>query len=157
MTVQFNLKGGPQLQRRLVAIGKAPREILREVGIRGVAESKALVPRRTGNLGRTIRLGALTPTSVEIHAGGTLQVGYAAAVEFGTRPHVIVPRKARVLAWGGARTLGGRLRAGATATSFAARVNHPGSKAHPYLRPGLAKALDLVGLGGIVRAWNDAA
>lgn len=154
---EFRLTGGKQLQARLTALGKAPADMLREIGIRGVAEAKHLVPRKTGNLGRTIRLGSITAHAVEIRAGGTQQVGYAAAVEFGSRPHVIVPRKARVLAWGGQRTLGGRLRSGSQPTNFASRVNHPGTRAKPYLFPGLEKALGIVGLGGLVERWNRAA
>lgn len=153
----FQLVGGPALQRRLVAIGKAPKDILRDVGLHAVREAKILVPRRTGNLGRTIRMGSLTENHVEVRAGGSAQVGYAAAVEFGSRAHIIVPRQASVLAWGGARTLGGRLRAGGRATNFARRVRHPGTRPHPFLIPGFVKALDLVGLGGLVDRWNQAA
>jgi hypothetical protein len=155
MTIRF--VGGPQLTARLRALGKAPREMLGNVGIRGVAEAKRLVPRKTGNLGRTIRIGTVSDRSVEIQAGGSVTAGYAAAVEFGTRPHVIVPRRARVLAWGGERTLSGRLRSGSSATKFARRVRHPGTRAQPYLRPGLQRALEQVGLSDVVRLWNEAA
>lgn len=157
MAATFVITGQRQLQARLTAMGKAPREMLREVGIRGVAEAKHLVPRRTGNLGRTIRIGAISQTHVEIRAGGQLNVGYAAAVEHGTRPHVILPKRAKALAWGGARTLGGRVRSGSAPTNFARRVNHPGTKAQPFLIPGLEKALRIVGLDKIVERWNEAA
>lgn len=152
----FVLQGGRQLEARLTAMGKAPAIMLRDVGLHAVREAKILVPRRTGNLGRTIRLGTVSATSVEVKAGGARDVGYAAAVEFGSRPHIIVPRTASVLAWGGPRTLGGRLRAGGRATNFARRVRHPGTKAQPYLFPGFEKALRAVGLGSLVTAWNRA-
>jgi hypothetical protein len=157
MTSAMILVGGPALERRLTAIGKAPKDMLGQIGIAGVREAKLIVPRRTGNLGRTIRIGQVTERYVEIKAGGERVAGYAAAVEFGTKAHVIVPRRAKVLAWGGQRTLGGRLRKGAGATHFARRVRHPGTRAQPYLRPGLEKALHRLGLGGIVNAWNQAA
>ena len=157
MATTFTITGQRQLQARLRAIGEAPQDMLREVGIRSVAEAKKIVPRRTGNLGRTIRIGSLTDTHVEVKAGGQLNVGYAAAVEFGSRPHVIRPKKAKVLAWGGARTLGGRLRAGSRATNFATVVNHPGTKPKPFLIPAFEHALKLVGLSQIVRRWNQAA
>lgn len=131
--------------------------MLRDVGIGTVAKAKRLVPRRIGNLARTIHVRRVTDSSVEIMAGGTAKVGYAAAVEFGSRPHIIVPRNARVLAWGGPRTLGGRLRKGGRATNFARRVNHPGTRAKPYLIPGFVKALRMVGLGSIIDRWNRAA
>jgi hypothetical protein len=150
------ITGEAGLKRRLSAIGEAPKEILQEVGLHAVREAKILVPRRTGNLGRTIRIGAVTDEYVEVRAGGTSQVGYAAAVEFGSRAHVIVPRTASVLAWGGPRTLGGRLRSGGRPTNFARRVNHPGSRAKPFLIPGLEKALQLVGIEAVIRRWNQA-
>lgn len=155
--MSFTLKGGNELKRRLNAIGEAPRSLLRDVGLHTVAEAKRIVPRRTGNLARTIRVGALTDSYVEVKAGGTRNVGYAGVVEFGSRAHVIVPRNASVLAWGGARTLGGRLRKGSRATNFARRVRHPGTKAQPYLIPGFEKALRLVGLSALVERWNKAA
>jgi hypothetical protein len=153
----FRITGEQELKRRLTAIGQAPKDLLRDVGLHAVREAKILVPRRTGNLGRTIRLGQVTDTSVEVKAGGSQNVGYAAAVEFGTRAHIIVPKAATVLAWGGGRTLGGRLRAGGRPTNFARRVNHPGTRAKPFLIPGFEKALRLVGLDKIVQAWNKAA
>lgn len=156
MTTNFRLEGGPGLQRRLVAIGNAPKTMLQDVGLNAVREAKILVHRKTGNLGRTIRIGTLTDSYVEVKAGGQLNVGYAAAVEFGSRAHVIVPRRASVLAWGGERTLGGRLRSGSRSTHFARRVRHPGSRPYPYLIPGLAKALDRLGLGKLIEAWNKA-
>ena len=156
MSASFRLDGAQGLGRRLRALGEAPRDILRDVGVRSRAEAKLLVPRRTGNLGRTIRIGAHGPDYIEIRAGGEREVGYAAAVEFGSRARVIVPRRRKVLAWGGARTLGGRLRKGAHADHFARRVNHPGARAKPYLIPGIEKALAQVGLGALVERWNRA-
>lgn len=157
MTMNFRLQGGPGLQRRLHAIGQTPKIILGQVGIRAVREAKILVPRRTGNLGRTIRVAGHTAEYVEVRAGGIREVGYAAAVEFGSRAHEIVPRRAKVLAWGGERTLGGRLRKGARATHFARRVRHPGTRPHPFLRPGIMAALRAVGLDDLIKAWNGAA
>jgi len=155
--VSFYLQGGPQLQRRLTALREGQKDILRNVGLAAVREAKILVPRRTGNLGRTIRVGGLTDSYVEVRAGGTSVVGYAAYVEFGTRAHLIVPRTKSILAWGGSRTLGGRLRKGSRATIFARRVNHPGTKPKPFLIPGIEKAIRMVGLSDLVRRWNGAA
>lgn len=153
----LTVSGGPQLMARLHAIGKSTEEIVREVGLGTVREAKLVVPRRTGNLGRTIRLGAVSSTSVEVRAGGQNNVGYAAAVEFGTKPHDIVPRRAKALAWGGARTLGGRVKAGSAPTHFAKRVHHPGTKAEPYLFPSFRKVLSAIGLDKMIERWNEAA
>lgn len=154
------IKGLDAYFRRINAVtGPTTRhQLLGLLGLTGVAEAKKLVHRRTGNLGRTIRLGPIGNDSVEILAGGTTTVGYAAWVEFGTRPHDIVPKRAKALAWGGKRTLSGRLASGSKPTMFARRVHHPGTRAYPYLVPGAKAALEKAGLSEvIVQAWNQAA
>lgn len=148
------------LTPRLRALGSPEmrRSILARVGMLAVREAKALVPRKTGNLDRSIRLGPHDDKRALILAGGIREVGYAAAVEFGTKAHVILPRRAKVLAWGGNRRLSGTLRSGSKPEFFAMRVNHPGSRAKPYLVPGARAALRKAGIrDGIVKAWNDAA
>lgn len=52
-------------------------------------------------------------------------VNYAAAVEYGTSPHVIKPRYKKALYWRGA-------------AHPVAQVNHPGTAARPFLRPAIA-------------------
>lgn len=163
-----DLKGYHQLQARLTAISKTE-VLVRIIIIHGVAEAKHLAPFKTGNLRRTIRPGRISATQGELVAGGALRVGYAGDVERGTRPHVIRPKAGRTgrngrpaaLAWGGPRTLGGRLRVSggvqASPTHFARVVNHPGTRAHPYLVPGLRKAADDQGTKAIVELWNGAA
>jgi phage gpG-like protein len=51
-------------------------------------------------------------------------VNYAAAVEYGTSPHVITPKNKRALYWPGA-------------AHPVAKVNHPGTAAKPFLRPAI--------------------
>lgn len=149
-------EGMTDLQKRFAAITDN-KQLLGQLGLLAVSYAKDLVPRRTGNLGRTIRLGLVTEDSAQIIAGGQGGVGYAQAVEYGTRPHEIVPRTRKALAWGGARRLSGSLRSGAKATNFAKRVKHPGTRAKPYLRPAAEKAVADSGALQIVKAWNDAA
>ena len=150
------ISGSRELQSRLRAMGEL-KPTLTRIGLVSVAEAKRLVPRRTGNLGRTIRIGEVTSDHVDVIAGGRLSVGYAAAVEFGTKAHTIVPRKAKVLAWGGGRTLGGRLRSGSRPTNFARKVRHPGSRAKPYLVPGLEFGVARGAVDAITDAWNKGA
>ncbi len=64
---------------------------------------------------------------------------YARYVQEGTRPHIIVPRTARVLA---SKDGGGK---GATYTFFGKRVNHPGTKANPFMDRILAAAAGEIG------------
>lgn len=151
-----SIDGMSELQKRFAAISDH-RQLLGNLGLLAVSYAKEIVPRQTGNLGRTIRLGRITEDSVQIIAGGQGGVGYAQAVEFGTGPHTIVPRRRKALAWGGNRRLSGSLRSGSKATFFAKRVNHPGTKPKPYLRPSAEKAVEDSGVVQIVKAWNDAA
>ena len=152
----FVIQGSRELQARLRAIANT-KPMMTKIAIASVSSAKALVPRKTGNLARTIRIGVVTDHSLEIVAGGRRDVGYAAAVEFGTKAHTIVPRKAKVLAWGGGRTLGGRLRSGSRPTNFARKVRHPGSRAKPYLVPGLEFGVARGAVDAITDAWNKGA
>lgn len=153
-----DLKGASQLQARIKAIGQTE-PLMRAIIIRGRRNALLRYTRqskKTGNLGRTIRPGHITATKGELIAGGRNRIGYAGDVERGTRPHLIRPRKGKVLAWGGQRRLSGNLRTGAKPTHFAALVHHPGSRAKPYLVPGLQEAAAQEGLDTVVSAWNKA-
>ena len=150
------VQGYSQLQARLHAIGgQGSSSFMRLLGLAAVREQKLLVHRKTGNLGRSIGLGAVTPTSVVTKAGAN----YAAFVELGTRPHEITPKAAKALRWAasasGAR-LTGTPRTGA-AVVFATRVHHPGTKPYPFMVPGAKIAVSKTGADAIVTAWNGAA
>lgn len=138
------------LLRRLEAIGETHAE-LRTLQIATIAEAQRNVPRRTGFLQRNIRPGEVTAEYAVVKAS----TPYAATVEFGSRPHIIKPRNARVLAWGGPRRLTGRLRKGAKATNFARLVHHPGTRPHPYLIPAAKESTRLL-LDIITGRWNRA-
>jgi hypothetical protein len=148
--------GYSALQARLHAIGsQGSSSFMRLLGKAAVAEQKFLVHRKTGNLGRTIHVGAVTPTSVETIASAN----YAAFVELGTRPHTITPRAKKALRWAASpagRRLTGTPRKGA-AVVFAKRVHHPGTKPYPFMIPGAKAAVNKTGLQAIVDAWNGAA
>jgi hypothetical protein len=145
------VQGADALIRRLKAI-QEPNPVLRVWQLDTIAEAKRLVPRKTGHLGRSILPGPITKDSVQIQA----RTPYAASVEFGSKPHIIRPVKAKVLAWGGARRLSGKLRKGAKATHFAMVVHHPGTKPQPFLLPAAKKAAASI-KGAVVKAWNSAA
>lgn len=94
------------------------------------------IPWRTGNLLQSFRFG-ISP----FRASWGPTAYYAPFVEFGTRPHIIRPVRAKVLAWrsgGGAsyvtsksgkqyykKTEGG--------TTFASLVHHPGTKPSRFM------------------------
>lgn len=83
--------------------------------------SKALTPVGTGAGSGRLK-GA---TDYQVH-NNVLRIGndveYAPYVEFDTKPHIIVPREKKSLFWKGAKHPVGK-------------VNHPGTKAQPFLTP----------------------
>ena len=151
------IRGIPQLRARIEAI-KPNEKLLRTIALSAVREQKLLTQpfRKTGNLARTIHLGAVTASRAETIASAD----YAAYVEQGTRPHVIRPRNRKALRWAadaGSARLSGAPRKGSR-VRFAKRVQHPGTKAQPFMIPGAQKAIEGVGLKAtVIKAWNDAA
>src|SRR3977135_3862841 len=77
--------------------------------------TKGIVPWRTGFLTQSFRAETTT---------GLLRwfptASYAPYVEFGTRPHTILPKEKKALYWPGA-------------AHPVMRVNHPGSRANPFM------------------------
>ncbi|MGW9299421.1 HK97-gp10 family putative phage morphogenesis protein [Streptomyces cyaneofuscatus] len=86
-------------------------------------EARRRAPVDTGRLRSSIVSRAETGGRNIGYAVGT-NVNYAAAVEYGTAPHVIVPKNGKALYWPGAR-------------HPVAKVNHPGTRAQPFLRPAI--------------------
>jgi hypothetical protein len=149
------IRGIPQLRARIEAI--TPNAgLLRKVALLAVREQKLLAPRKTGNLARTIHLGAVTPTRAETIASAD----YAAYVERGTRPHEIRPRNRKALRWaadGASARLSGTPRSGGR-VRFAKRVQHPGTRAQPFMIPGAQKAVEGAGLKAtVIKSWDEAA
>ena len=139
----MTLRGGRQLNARLTALSNIGTEFMTRLGLRAVLYQKQLVAVRTGNTRRTIRLAKVTRRSAT-----TSVQGAGAYLESGTRPHVIVPRKKRALRF---KASGGVV--------FAKRVNHPGTKAQPFMVPGARKAIsEADGLRDeLIKKWNGAA
>ena len=74
-----------------------------------------------GNLKKDIQVFDDKIDSFSISVGNTNLVPYAKFVYFGTRPHVIKPKKMKALA----NKKSGQI--------FGKSVNHPGTKANPYI------------------------
>ena len=150
------LEGQDELIRRLRALGEA-RPLLRQLQLMTVREAKQRVPRKTGHLGRSIVPGSISGNSAFVEA----RTPYAAHVEYGTRPHVIRPKRKGSLAWpanAAGRRLSGRARTNSGRLIFAKMVRHPGTKGQPYLVPGAKAALLRGGFRNIVvKSWNEAA
>ncbi|MCM6774982.1 HK97 gp10 family phage protein [Nocardia sp. CDC159] len=79
-------------------------------------------PVDTGNLRRMIATDPITFTPGHVHGGVTARAKYSRWVHDGTSPHVIRPRGRKALRF----TVDGR-------TVFARYVNHPGTRARPFL------------------------
>jgi HK97 gp10 family phage protein len=153
MTVQ----GMPQLKRRMRAIGRTDVH-LRELQLRLIAEAKRNVPRKTGNLGRSIVAGPVSKDSATVE----VRANYARFVEEGTgiygpKKRRITPRTAQALHWkGGATRLSGRSRVSGGKGIFAKSVR--GRKATPFLGPAAKKVSKDTGIvAEIVQSWNKAA
>jgi len=155
-----NVKGTRSLIRRLEAIGKlVDDETMEDWQIRTVAHAKTRhrPNKKTGMTSASIQPGSKSRTEAEVEAGGA-----AIFLEFGTKPHTIVPRRARFLAWApnaGNRRLSGAPRKGTSSGDmvFARKVNHPGTKPYPFLVPGAEQARDeLFDSDMVVKRWNKA-
>jgi hypothetical protein len=152
-----NVIGMRGLQRRLKAIGRTADELLDDWPPRTVRNAKVnFRPHtKTGLTSRSIQTGRRGKDEATVQAGGA-----AVFIEHGTRAHPIVPRRARVLAWpasAGDRRLSGAARTGTTDFIFARRVNHPGTKANPFLVPAGEDALEeFMNQRPVERLWNKA-
>lgn len=92
-------------------------------GQRAVLNSAKLrSPVDTGALRSSHTAGNVTVSGNHVTAEVEATQDYAMFVHEGTRPHVIRPRRAKVLTWGSGA---GR--------AFARSVNHPGTRRRPWL------------------------
>lgn len=159
------LEGYDALVARIDAVDgtKVRVAIVRRWQLRTVREAKILVPRKTGNLGRTIHAG-----EADVEGGSVIaSANYARYVEEGTRGgQIITPLPGRIgrngrpaaLAWGGPRRLSGALRSGGSPDHFARSVVRGSTRAQPFLRPAAQIALEQEDLANeYVLAWNAAA
>lgn len=101
-----------------------------------VAEAKRRVPVRSGFLRNSIHEEPATGSGSRMVLGGvTADAPYAHFVHDGTRPHLIVPRRANVLRF----EVGGR-------TVFAKRVHHPGTRPRPFITEAIEAVTGASGL-----------
>lgn len=109
------------LRRALGLMSQQVRAATVQTGIDVQNEAKRRAPVDTGLLRSSI-VHQVTGggSSVTVTVGS--RVSYAADVEYGTAPHVIVPKNGKALYWPGA-------------AHPVAKVNHPGTRARPFMRP----------------------
>ncbi|AIR80150.1 TPA: HK97 gp10 family phage protein [Campylobacter fetus subsp. venerealis] len=117
-------------------------KFLFRIGSETVGVAKGIAPYKTGNLKKDIQVISVNDKSILI--GNTTLAPYAKFVHYGTKPHIIKIKKAKALAWNSSGQTGSR-----GTKAFARKVNHPGTKAQPYLENALDRYLSS---GGFTRA-----
>lgn len=155
-TIDQDIVGGRELDRLLqtLPVGierNIMRSALRAGGVVLREKAKQYVPRDDGDLFRSIRVTSRVrrgQVQIGVKAGNS-QVYYAGMVEYGTRPHYVAvsdvdrgPGRGR-----GRRGTAGRQETLASIRTVNKRVlqiganfvgpsvHHPGSQAHPFMRP----------------------
>lgn len=129
--INVDIKGIEDLKRTLkqapaLAVGEFGKAVQKSaLTLQSAAIKEAPVNKGHGggNLRQNIRVQSLTKTRAVIRSAAP----YSAAVEEGTRPHVIVPRVKKALADRRNNLFFGRL------------VHHPGTKANPFMQRAVEK------------------
>ncbi|MFJ5802681.1 HK97-gp10 family putative phage morphogenesis protein [Streptomyces decoyicus] len=110
------------LRRYLGRMSDDVRKAVERTGTDVQNQARRLAPVDTGRLRSSIVARRTTGRGVGYEVG--TNVNYARDVEFGTAPHVITPKNGKALYWPGA-------------AHPVAKVNHPGTRAQPFLRPAI--------------------
>lgn len=113
--------------------GITTQQVLIQASNHILAEMESRVPVKTGNL-RT-SLGIRVESNRVVIGPNERQAPYAGYVEFGTKPHEIKPKNpdgVLVFKINGTKV-------------FAKKVNHPGTRAQPYVRPAFEAWVDSLG------------
>jgi len=122
----ITIQGLPEFKRslRLLKTEIKGRTEIRLSALAGVFMDKVmeLVPVDTGRLKNSIGMRREGRNKIVVEA----KAPYAGFVEYGTRPHIIRPRRKKVLRF----EVDGKV-------VFATRVYHPGTSPKPYWRPSL--------------------
>lgn len=104
--------------------------LLESVALRLVNTMKRRAPADTGHLRASINYNIVTDSEAEFS-----MLDYGRYVEYGTPPHIIEPKNREALAFEPGKKA--RLESGGKkgATVFAKKVNHPGTRPQPFIRP----------------------
>lgn len=111
-------------------VQKAQRQTLTRAKVNSPVDSGML---RNSHVAEPIKVSGDKVTT-EISVEGGAKQDYAMFVHEGTKPHVIKPRRKKVLSWKGPE---GRV--------FATAVNHPGTEPRPWLRNALQSTAPKLG------------
>ncbi|MFJ1459741.1 hypothetical protein [Nocardia sp. N2S4-5] len=111
-----------QLARQVTGVGGIMTRQVARLARRITNRGSQNAPVDTGNMRRQIVTDPITFTPGHVHGGVTSRANYSRWVHDGTAPHIIRPRNTKALRF----TVDGR-------TVFARYVNHPGTRARPFL------------------------
>lgn len=130
---KVEIKGLDKLQNALKNYPKISQPILQQAMDASAAifakyTTKSIIPWRTGNLLQSFR-----HTTGKLQARWGPTVNYAAYVQFGTKPHVIQAKRAKVLATRASKATGWPIVSSSGYAIFGTRVNHPGTKAQDFM------------------------
>lgn len=120
---------GPQ-SKPVVLVQRAQRQVLNQAKINAPVDTGQL--RASHKAEPVVVSGDTVRTSIS--ATGSAKQEYALMVHEGTGPHIIRPRRKKVLSWKGPQ---GRV--------FAQQVHHPGTKPRPWLRKALEQVAPRLG------------
>lgn len=93
------------------------------------ANIRRQAPHRTGNLQRSVMISSI----VDMSGSVLVQERYGAYVEYGTKPHLILPKNKKALFWKGA-------------LNPYAVVHHPGTRANPFFMRGVDQSIPSIQL-----------
>jgi len=128
MSAEVNVTLDPGAVRTLLSDPRGEVGVWLGVTGREVASrARQLAPRQTGRLAASIQASDVGRTGAELSVDVEATAPYSLFVHQGTRPHVITPSQASILRFPG--------RGGGVV--FTPKVDHPGTKAQPFLMDAL--------------------
>ena len=126
LTLNINTRQLKQLEKSINKYQKSLKMEIKQALTNTVldieSEAKKQCPADTGRLRASISSQVESPIEGQV---GT-NVEYASAVEYGTKPHTIRPKKAKLLVWKDKDS---------KKIHTAKEVKHPGTKPQPFLEP----------------------
>ena len=136
------LVGGPELKRRLRAVGQVFKAMGKDWATETVHQMRPRVPERTGRLRKSFRVKNVTQKHATVFGHYT-----AFFVDAGPVPHVIKAKRSKSLVFkAGNRTI------------FARQVHHRGYGARPFRQRAAEEGLRKTASADVlIKAWTEAA
>lgn len=111
-----------EIRRTFSDPASGPRALVERLAAATRERARREAPAKTGELRNSIRSEPVTVVGDQVRSGVTAAAEHAMFVHEGTRPHLIVARRAKALRF----VMNGQV-------VFAKSVNHPGTKRNPFM------------------------